>query len=164
MPVPMSRADTSLPGQERSVSVAVRSLRSPPLDMTLASQPVSTSVLDIKTQVSRRTGIPVGKIKVLHDKRPLADSKILADVLAPADRKLELSVMVMGGAAALPGVAASAAPGGPASGEDALTTDAFWADLGGFLTQRLRDERAATDLARLFKASWEASRANGGLP
>ncbi|KHO02052.1 Ubiquitin supergroup [Metarhizium album ARSEF 1941] len=157
MPNPMSKPRTVLPGQERSLTVTLKSLRNPPLDLKLTSQPLNTSILDIKTRVARQTSIPVDKMKILHNKRPLTDSKVLKDVVGDSDLRLDLSVMVMGGAAAMQpeGKADAAAK---ASGWDALTTDAFWDDLRGFLEQRLKDENAAADLGALFKRTWESSR------
>ncbi|KAG5926044.1 hypothetical protein E4U42_003707 [Claviceps africana] len=159
MPTPMSRPKTVLPGQERSITVVLKSLRNPPLDVKLTSQPLTTSVLDIKARVAEQTRIPVDKLKVLHNKRPLTDSKILKDVLGDdAVNRVELSVMVIGGAATIVPEQNAAVPAA-ASGRDALTTDVFWEDLHGFLLQRLKDEETAGQMAELFKASWESSRA-----
>ncbi|KAG6148589.1 hypothetical protein E4U28_003858 [Claviceps purpurea] len=158
MPTSMSKPKTVLPGQERSITVMLKSLRNPPLDVKLASQPLSTSVLDIKARVAEQTRIPVEKLKLLHNKRPLTDSKIIKDIVGDdATSKIELSVMVIGGAAAIMPEQNAAVPAA-ASGQDALTTDAFWEDLNGFLLQRLKDEETAGQMGRLFKASWESSR------
>ncbi|KAG5977868.1 hypothetical protein E4U55_006480 [Claviceps digitariae] len=163
MPHPMSKPKTLLPGQERSLTVLLKSLRNPPLDIKLTSQPLSTSLLDIKARVAEQTRIPVDKLKVLHNKRPLTDSKILKDIVGGddgADNRIELSVMVIGGAAAIMPEQNAAVPAtAAASGQDALTTEVFWEDLNGFLLQRLRDEETAGELGRLFRGSWEASRA-----
>ncbi|KAG6011660.1 hypothetical protein E4U54_007961 [Claviceps lovelessii] len=160
MPTPMTKPKTLLPGQERSITVLLKSLRNPPLDLKLTSQPLSTSVLDIKARLADQTRIPTDKLKLLHNKRPLPDSKILKDILGPstADNKVELSVMVIGGAAAVMPEQNAAVPA-TASGRDALTTDAFWEDLNGFLLQRLKDEETAGQMGRLFRGSWESSRA-----
>ncbi|GAB0135010.1 hypothetical protein EsDP_00003362 [Epichloe bromicola] len=161
MPTPMSKppGKTLLPGQERSVTVVLKSLRNPPLDVKLGSQPLSTSVLDIRARVSELSRIPLDKLKVLHNKRPLADSKILKDIVGEtAENKVEFSVMVIGGAAAITPEQPASTPA-VASGRDALTTDVFWDDLNGFLLQRLKDEETARQLGTLFKSSWESSRA-----
>ena len=159
MPQAMSRPVKLAPGQERSITVAVKSLRNPPLDVKLASQPLATSLLDIKNAVSSQTRIPVDKMKMLHNKRPLADSKILKDVVGDADMSVEFSVMVIGGTAAIPPAEPAAAPAPTeATGRAALATDAFWLDLKGFLMQRLRDQAAAEELSRVFKSSWESSK------
>ncbi|TWU78640.1 hypothetical protein ED733_005424 [Metarhizium rileyi] len=159
MPNPMSKPRTVLPGQERSLTVTLKSLRNPPLDLKLTSQPLNTSVLDIKTKVAEQTRIPVEKMKILHNKRPLVDSKVLKDVVSDSELRVEFSVMVMGGAAAaIQPESQEEDVVTRASGWDALTTDVFWDDLSGFLGQRLKDQGAAGELVRLFKTSWESSR------
>ncbi|KFA66658.1 hypothetical protein S40285_03060 [Stachybotrys chlorohalonatus IBT 40285] len=159
MPKPMSKPINLAPGQERSITVAVKSLRNPPLDIKLTSQPLNTSILDIKSSVSTQARIPADKIKILLNKRPVPDSKVLKDVIGDTDSSIEFSVMVLGGAASvLPEeVAQPTAPAEPA-GAAAVETDAFWSDLTGFLSQRLKDQQEAESLSKLFKGSWEASR------
>ncbi|KAH8769830.1 cell-cycle control medial ring component [Diaporthe sp. PMI_573] len=166
MPKPMSKAVSLAPGQERSITVRIKSLRNPPLDIRLSSQPLNTSILDVKTSVSSETTIPVDKIKVLHKKKPVADSKVLKDLLGQDETSVEFSVMVLGGAAAaVPPApktedaaadAASTAQG--TSGEAVLQTDAFWTDLRGFLSQRIRDEKITEELFGKFLSSWESGR------
>lgn len=158
MAKPMSRPKTLAPGQERSVTVALKSLRNPPLDIKLTSQPLNTSLLDIKTKVSSQTRIPVDKMKILHNKRPLTDSKILKEVLGETDMSVEFAVMVIGGAAAIPPEETASPTSRQPTGAAAVETDAFWADLNGFMMQRLNDQAAAEELSRLFRASWESSR------
>ncbi|KAG8160528.1 hypothetical protein KVR01_010064 [Diaporthe batatas] len=165
MPKPMSKAVSLAPGQERSITVRIKSLRNPPLDIRLSSQPLNTSILDIKASVSSETSIPVDKIKVLHKKKPVADSKVLKDLLGEDETSVEFSVMVLGGAAAVSPApktddvtahAASTAQG--TSGEAVLQTDAFWTDLRGFLSQRIRDEKITEELFGKFLSSWESGR------
>lgn len=183
MPRAMSKAVKLAPGQERSVTVHVKSLRNPPLDMRLTSQPLNTSILDVKAAVSADTGIPTDKVKVLHRKKPVADSKVLGDLLGDDETSVEFSVMVLGGAATVAAAAAAAAasPAGAGagavetktekeaaasdaavaqgtSGEAVLGTDAFWTDLRGFLSQRIRDEKITEELFGKFLSSWESSR------
>lgn len=154
----MSKPTKLAPGQERTIKVTLKSLRNPPLDIKLTSQPLNTSILDIKGQVAAQTRIPVAKMKVLHNKKPVLDSKVLKDILGESDIAVEFSVMVIGGAAAISpeekAVAAAAEP----SGASALETDQFWADLKGFLSQRLKDEGEAEQLSSLFRSSWQSSR------
>ena len=164
MPKPMTKTTSSpsAPGQERSITLHIKSLRNPPLDLKLTSQPLdTTSVLDVKTQVQAQTRIPVEKMKLLHNKRPVTDSKVLKDLLgseSAAPSSLEFSVMVIGGAAAIPPpVEAVQESAGEAQDVSPLTTDAFWSDLRGFLMQRLKDEQQADDFSRLFKSSYESS-------
>ncbi|PTB79231.1 hypothetical protein M440DRAFT_1370974 [Trichoderma longibrachiatum ATCC 18648] len=135
MPVPMSKqTKTRLPpGAEPSIPVRLKSLRNPPLDISLPPLPLSTSVLDLKTAVHAQTRIPVDKMKLLLNKRPVADSKVLKELLASdKDKDIEFS----------------------------LESDAFWADLSGFLQQRLKAQAKAEELASLFRSSWQASRSS----
>lgn len=156
----MSKPTNLAPGQERSIKVTLKSLRNPQLDIKLPSKPPSTSILDIKGDVSTQARIPVEKLKILHNKKPVPDSKVLKDLLGEADVAVEFSVMVIGGAAAiLPEESAKPATTAP-TGAAALETDAFWSDLKGFLSQRLRDEAQAAELSTLFKASWESRTSN----
>lgn len=165
MPKPMSKRVALAPGQERSVTVHVKSLRNPPLDIKLTSQPLNTtSVLNIKTAVATQASLLPEKIKMLHKKKPVADSKVLKDLIGDeSETTVEFSVMVMGGAASSPkteegsvGDATPVAQG--TSGEAVLETDAFWTDLRGFLLQRIRDEKVTEELFGKFLSSWETSR------
>lgn len=168
MAKPMSKRLALAPGQERSVTVLIKSLRNPPLDIKLTSQSLNTSVLDIKTAVAEQASLLADKIKVLHKKKPVPDSKVLKELLGENDVSIEFSVMVLGGAAAAAAAvpAASAAPeaeqpvegANPAqgtSGEAVLATDEFWTDLRGFLLQRIRDEKITEDLFAKFLSSCE---------
>ncbi|KAI1655844.1 cell-cycle control medial ring component-domain-containing protein [Daldinia decipiens] len=159
MPKTMSKrkASTVAPGQERSLTVVVKSLRNPPLDIKLSSQTLNTSVLDIKTAVSQDTGIPIEKMKLLHKKKPIADSKVLKDLAGESETSIEFSVMVMGGAAAIKTAnpAQSEVAQGQ-SGNDVLDTKEFWDDLKGFLLQRIRDEKTAEELMNTFQSAWKA--------
>lgn len=145
-------APTSLPGSEASINVKLRSLRNPPIDISLSSQSLSTSLLDIKTIVSTRARIPADKIKLLLNKRPVQDSKILKDLISEGDKAVEFAIMVIGGAAAVLPVEEA---------KDTNTTsladsESFWEDLKGFLMQRLKDEALAKEMSSLFRSSWES--------
>ncbi|KAH8178054.1 get5 carboxyl domain-containing protein [Sarocladium implicatum] len=164
MPKPMTKTTSApaAPGQERSITLHIKSLRNPPLDIKLTSQPLdTTSVLDVKAQVQSQTRIPVEKMKLLHNKRPVTDSKVLKDLLgaeSASASSLEFSVMVIGGAAAIPPPEeATKESVGETEDVSSLETEAFWSDLRGFLMQRLKDEKQADDLSRLFKSSYESS-------
>jgi len=168
---------SSAPAAGDAVTVKIRSMRNPPLDLTLPTpQPIhTTSVLEVKNAVSTGTGIPLDKIKLLYAKKPAADSKTLKDLLAGADAtEIEFSVMIMGGAATLAAAAEAKAAGQkrPASeavaeteapvaqglsGTPVLETEQFWEDLKGFLQQRIRDEKAAEVLLGRFRGAWSAS-------
>lgn len=168
MSKPMSKKVALAPGQERSVTVHIKSLRNPPLDIKLTSQPLNTSILDIKTAVAEQASLLLDKIKVLHKKKPVADSKVLKELLDEDETSVEFSVMVMGGAAAAAAASPAASPVAKAeepaegtnpaqgiSGEAVLATDEFWTDLRGFLLQRIRDEKITEDLFAKFLSSWE---------
>ena len=151
------------PGQERSLSVAIKSLRNPPLDIKLSSQPLNTSILDIKNSVTQQTSIPADKIKILHKKKPVPDSKVLKDLVAEHEISVEFSVMVLGGAAAVPtapatGVQAHTEIAQGPSGLEELHKKVFWDDLRGFLLQRLRDEGTTDELFKTFQDAWKAKR------
>lgn len=168
-------SSSSIPGSEPSLTVTLKSLRNPPLDLRLTSQPPTTSVLDIKHAVSQKTGLPVDKMRLLVRKKPVSDAKILKELVVAGEGEgtVEFSVMVLGGASALPasGAAAAAAAAGETekaageegdrhvavglSGTEVLKTDEFWSDLGGFLQQRIRDETAAGEVLAAFRGAWE---------
>ncbi|RYO84235.1 hypothetical protein DL762_005742 [Monosporascus cannonballus] len=192
MPRPMSKrrsaAAPAAPGQEPAVAVSVRPLQRNhpafPPDAALrlpGAQTRGTPLLDVKAAVAAATGIPADRLKLLHKRRPVSDTKVLGDLLGAAgdgEMAVELSVMVMGGggaATAATNTAASPAAGGGAddntddktaevvaqggpSGADVLGTPVFWDDLRGFLLQRVRDERLAGELSETFQAAWKAKR------
>lgn len=158
MPHPLAKKQKLTPGSEPSLTVLLKSLRNPPLDISLSSQPLSTSILALKETLSSQTTVPVSKIRLLHNKKPVPDSKILKDLLGDAGdevQKIEFSVMIIGGAAAMKGKEEEVEPKvvapGAISGKDVLATEEFWEDLGGFLTQRLKDEAEAERVVKLFR-------------
>jgi ubiquitin-like protein 4 len=155
MPKVMSKPTNLAPGQEKSISVTLKSLRNPPLDIKLSSQLRNTSILDIKSSVAAQTRIPIDKMKILHKKKPISDSKVLKDLLGDEETAIEFSVMVLGGAAAVPSEADTKSIEATTSGAAAvLETAEFWADLKSFLGQRLGDEKKAEELSALFHSSW----------
>jgi hypothetical protein len=166
MPKPMAKRQKLAPGQERSITVTLESLRNPPLDIKLTSQTPNTSVLDLKSKVSEKAGVAVEKLKLLYKKKPVVDSKVLKDLVSEDEVEAEFSIMVMGGAASLQkapeakdvemGGTAIPAAQGP-SGEEVLKSDEFWNDLQGFLTQRLRDEAQGQKVFGIFKSAWESN-------
>ncbi|KAM0325416.1 hypothetical protein ACHAQA_007402 [Verticillium albo-atrum] len=161
MPKSFSKPSAPLnPGQERSVTVVLKSLRNPPLDLKLTSQPLNTSVLDLKTSVAEKARIPVDKMRLLHRKKPVADSKVLKDLAGEDETTVEFAIMVIGGAAAVKPAEGEAgvSVAGEATGAAALETEAFWADLKGFLMQRLKDEAEAEKLAKSWQADWASKR------
>lgn len=175
-------ASAPVPGSEPSYTVTVKSLRNPPLDLRLTSQTGNTAVLDIKDAVVARTHIPADKIKMLFNKKPVLDSKVLKDLAPPGTTTtLDFTVMVMGGAATAAAAAAAAAAAGAAtaegqeppkdageagtfkadvvaqgpSGSEVLQSTEFWDDLKGYLLQRIRDEKQANDVFDTFQTAWK---------
>lgn len=162
MPKSLQKKQKLAPGQERSLTVTLKSLRNPPLDISLSSQALSTSVLTLKEAIESQTSIPTSKLRLLYQKKPAPDSKVLKDLVGEDEstNKLEFSVMVIGGAASLkpkdgeevePKVAA-----GP-HGVEVLKTEEFWSDLNGYLTQRLKDEHTASKYTAIFKKAASTS-------
>ncbi|CAK7217155.1 hypothetical protein SBRCBS47491_003076 [Sporothrix bragantina] len=166
------------PGQARSVTVSIKSLhRSPPLDVKLATPDYTftlgtTSLLDVRTALSQKTHVPLEKLRLLYNKKPVVDSKVLKDLAAAATSgdeptEIELGVMVTGGAATVAAAAEAAAAeasspsaavaGTPKAEPDtvAAESEAFWTDLRGFLVKRTGSEKQADELFSLFLRSWE---------
>lgn len=160
MPNPLAKKQKLAPGAERSLTVTLKSLRNPPLDISLSSQALSTSILDLKTSITSQTSIPVDKIRILFQKKPVPDSKVLKDLVGEEESKVEFSVMVLGGAASvkkgdeevIPPVAQGV------SGVETLGTDEFWGDLKGFLVQRVRDEGEVQKVFGIFRKAWEGQK------
>lgn len=137
----------------KSLSITFKSLRNPPLDISLPPQDPTTSLHALKTALSSTTGIPTAKLRLLYKKKPVADSKVLRELLSDEETAagvdaLEMGVMVMGGAAAK----------APAEEKSVVETEEFWGDLRGFLLQRVKDEKEGGELYDLFRGAWEASR------
>ncbi|KAI9814022.1 MAG: hypothetical protein M1827_003486 [Pycnora praestabilis] len=118
---PMKKRQKLAPGAERSINVSIKSLRNPPLDISLPSQPISTSIQELKVAVAGKAGIEgqVDKIRLLWKKKPVGDMKTLAEVLGDeGEKEVEFSVMIMGG-----GAAASIPAAGSTSGTGAETPE-----------------------------------------
>jgi hypothetical protein len=97
---------------------------------------------------------------VISQKKPVADSKILKDLVKDGEEKIEFSVMVIGGAAAVKKVEEEIIPdvGNFAQGDTGkavLGKDEFWGDLKGFLVQSLRDEKEGEKVYNVFRKAWE---------
>lgn len=163
MSKPLPKRQKLAPGAERSLTVALKSLRNPPLDITLSAQSPLLSVLDLKTQVAKESSIPVSAIRILHKKKPVGDAKVLKDLVGDEDASVEFSIMVIGGAAAVGSKSPeertvdpeTAQPAQGASGREVLGTEDFWNDLKGFLVQRLRDEAEGEKLFGTFKKAYD---------
>ncbi|KAI9647206.1 hypothetical protein NHQ30_003589 [Ciborinia camelliae] len=159
---PPAKRQRLTPGQERSISVSLKSSRNPPLDVTLSSLSPNTSILNLKESLSEKEGIPVEKLRILYNKKPVGDAKILKEVIGEEETKAEFSIMVMGGAASVKKVETpekkveAPVAQGP-SGLESLAGEEFWGDLKGFLVQRLRDEEQGNKVYEVFKKAWEGS-------
>ena len=158
------------PGSEPSVTVTVKNVKGGE-PVSLPRQPLSVSAFDLKTAYAKEAGVPVDKVRLLFNKKPVADSKTLKDVLGPAAGKpsaeVAFSAMVMGGAVAAPAKAASLPAEAPEpdtmaqqaapSGQELLETEDFWSDLKSFLTQRIKDDAEGERLVDMFRSTWEKS-------
>jgi len=157
---PSAVAPGSTPA-EKTVAVALKSVKAPLLSLRLANQPLSTSVFDLKSAyAAQNPGLAVDKIKLLHSKKPIVDSKTLKDVLgeaAEAARDVEFSVMVMGGAVGAPNPTTTEddAAATVTGGAEVLRTKEFWDDLRGYLIRKVQDEGESERLTGLFKGAWE---------
>lgn len=161
MPRPLAKRQKLTPGAERSLTITLKSLRNPPLDVTLPSQSLSTSILTLKETLSAQTSIPVSKLRLLYNKKPAPDSKVLKDLVGEEDSKAEFSVMVIGGAAALKRSESEEVEPkvvGMGEGKSVLQTEEFWSDLKGFLVQRLKDEQEGERVAGVFRKALEGKR------
>lgn len=162
----MSKRQILAPGQEPSVNIVLKSLRNPPLDITLPGQPVSTGLLNLKHAVAERANIPVDKLRLLYKKKPCSDAKTIKDLVPAGEKDVEFSVMVIGGVAAPPapvpaGSTAAVSPeqvkdsaNAPTNGNEVLGTEAFWQDLNRFLEPRLTDQAQRENVARVFRDAW----------
>ncbi|QSZ33725.1 hypothetical protein DSL72_005296 [Monilinia vaccinii-corymbosi] len=159
---PPAKRQKLAPGQERSISVSLKSLRNPPLDFTLTGLSPNTSILNLKESLSEKEGIPVEKLRVLYNKKPVGDAKVLKEIIGEEETKAEFSIMVMGGAASAkkveaPEKEAEAPVAQGTSGLESLAGEEFWGDLKAFLVQRLRDEEQGNKVYAVFKKAWEGS-------
>jgi len=147
---------------QHSLTVNLKSLRNPPLDITLLSQSPNTSILNLKEEISAKENIPIEKLRILYKKRPVQDSKVLRDVVGE-ENKAEFSVMVIGGAETAAkkedktGVTNAKVVSDEASEPQVLDTEEFWADLKGYLLQRLRNEQQAEKAFAIFRKGWESN-------
>lgn len=183
MPQPMTKpphpsptpSTATNPGAAPTLTIALKSLRNPPIDLRLPGQSPSTSIHDLKVAVAEQLGGKgTDKIRVLYQKKPCADSKTIAQVVGEETKgDVEFAVMVIGWtapsvpevteAAAVVGADAGGSEGPVAqgvSGEAVMATDEFWDDLKGWLLQRVRDEGVAAEALGCFRQGWHARRAS----
>jgi hypothetical protein len=157
--LPLSKKIKLAPGAERSLTVTLKSLRNPPLEIIIPSVPLSASVLWLKEEVERQKGIEIKKIRVLWERKPVGDSKTLKDVLGEGKEggKVEFSLMVIGGA----GPAKKEEEIEPVvvgNGREVLRTEEFWGDLKEFLVARLKDEAEGERIWGVFKKAVDADK------
>lgn len=145
------------------INVTLKSSRNPVLSLSLPGTDLGTSVLQLKEQIAKEPRIEgTEKIRVLYKKKPATDIKTLKELVGEEDvgGEVEMGVMVMGykeeskGAenTEMEDVEAPVAQG--ASGEEVLGSEEFWADLKGWLLQRVRDEGKAEEVFEAFRGSW----------
>ncbi|KAF2747705.1 hypothetical protein M011DRAFT_442763 [Sporormia fimetaria CBS 119925] len=182
-PAPPSSSTTSnpTPNSPKSYTITLRPMKPTTSTISLSNiTPSTTSIFDLKQSYATETSVPVSKIKILFKKRPVTDSKTVAEVVGQeASGEVEFSVMVLGGGAnvASPapspageksegekglGADAGAGVGGPVavgpSGKEVVASEAFWEDLRGFVVQRIKDEEEGNRLTDVFKAAWGKDR------
>jgi len=174
----------STAGAAHAVTITLKSLKNPPLDLALPSQSRASTVLELKQRLAENLGIAgTDKVRLLYKKKPCPDSKTIKELLGDESAsEMEFSVMIMGGLPAssgtgmevddaAPSSAAEKLKGVDAGGKDVLMEDApvaqgesgtsvldsneFWHDLEGFLLQRVRDEGVAEKARKLFQESWK---------
>ncbi len=163
----MKRPDkSSAPGTASEVTVSLKSLKNPPLDLSLPGQALSTSILDLKQKVAAELGLGgVEKIRLLFAKKPCSDSKTIKDLIGDSETiKVEISVMIIGGMPQKPSEPSSTKTDVPmedapvAQGESGLVvldSAEFWTDLQGFLEQRIRNQEVAEKAKALFAKAWK---------
>ncbi|KAL9627576.1 MAG: hypothetical protein Q9204_006469 [Flavoplaca sp. TL-2023a] len=187
MQPPSSSSTTQTPSDQASapssttneitISITLRSLKSPPLNLTLPAQPFSTSIFALKQAIaSEIERDSTDGIKILYQRKPCSDAKTVGEVVGEqAKGEVEFGVMVVGGGAA-PAAAVDASVGKRvegedvkmgggveegvpaaqgASGDEVLGSAAFWDDLKGWLMLRVRDEGKAEEGWSLFKRGWD---------
>lgn len=116
------------------------------------------------------------KLKILYEKRPVIDSKTLAE-LDVSGGAVRLQVMYMGAPSSVPKgdvvttekekLEEGFENGGEKmdvdetpiaqgkSGEDVLRTSGFWSELKGFVLQRVRDEEVSGRAVDLWSRAWD---------
>ncbi|KAI4225306.1 MAG: hypothetical protein L6R36_004006 [Xanthoria steineri] len=157
---------------ENTISITLRSLKTPPLNLTLPSQALVTSIFDLKQRVAKEIQRESTEgIKILYQRKPCSDAKTVGEVVGEEGAKeVEFGVMIVGVGAGGASVAGGedvkmgervgegkgevpAAQG--QSGEEVLGSAEFWDDLKGWLMQRVRDEGKADEVWSLFKRGWD---------
>ncbi|KAF2474138.1 uncharacterized protein BDR25DRAFT_301610 [Lindgomyces ingoldianus] len=171
-----SNASASTSTSQLTISITLKPLKltSPTVPLSSIS-PTTTSIYDLKQAYSTSTSLPLSKIKLLYKKKPVPDSKTVAEVIGPDAGDVgvvEFGVMVMGGATPVASPPAVAPPteeekglgvgrglaAQEPSGKSVVESEEFWGDLRGFVLQRIRDEKEADRLLGVFRGAWEKDR------
>ncbi|KAF1981307.1 hypothetical protein K402DRAFT_342677 [Aulographum hederae CBS 113979] len=162
-PADNSTTSASNPSKPPSttLTITLKPSRGPTAPLTLPSLPPTTSIYDLKSLFATSTSLPLSKIKILRDKKPVPDSKTLKEFLPSEDEDpdavavsaMEFGVMVLGGAT--PATATPVAGTPETERKEPTMADGpgkeFWGDLKGFLVQRLKDEREGERLVKVFR-------------
>ncbi|KAK7184264.1 hypothetical protein PSPO01_09641 [Paraphaeosphaeria sporulosa] len=183
-PHPARPSPKTHPPQDASSStltVPLKPMKPPHPTVTKdAVAPAATSIYDLKSAYAAQTSIPPAKIKILYKKKPVTDSKTVAEVVGvDAGTEVEFGVMVLGGAVAggtpvqsppavAPGeeekglagavdqgTSKTETPGAQGPSGQAVVNAEFWDDLKGFVVQRIRDEKEGDRMVGVFKSAWE---------
>ncbi len=151
------------PGSAPTKTITLKSLRNPPLSLSLQSQSLSTSIRELKVAVVKKLGgsVATENIRVLYKKKPCLDSRTVKEIVGEEDvgSEVNFSVMVIGGASGANQEGGKAPVSQGLSGEDVLGSEEFWGDLKGFLLQRVRDEGKAGEAWDVFREGWRKRRA-----
>ncbi|KAF1813127.1 hypothetical protein P152DRAFT_433920 [Eremomyces bilateralis CBS 781.70] len=137
-----------------TISVTLTPHRTPPAPLTISVEPTA-SVHDLKVAFAKHVGLGeagVSKVKVLKDKRPVGDVKSVGELSKDA-KTLALGIMVLGGIPAQPVAEKTVAEG--KFGADVMKDEAFWEDLKGFLSQRVKDQATSEKAVKIWKKAWE---------
>ena len=172
MPTPFKRTMASglvdeVAQKPSALNVMLKSSRNPAMSLSLPRTDLSTTVLDLKQKVASDIKLEgTEKIRILYNKKPAGDVKTLKELVGDeplqAGQEIELGVMIMGYKetdiakvedTTLRARGETSVAQGP-SGEEVLGGEEFWADLKGFLVQRIRDEAKAGEVFERFRGSW----------
>lgn len=163
---PPSTFSQKPPGSTPSLKIILKSLRNPPLTLSLSLESPLTSIHELKAAVVKELGASakIENIRILYKKKPCLDSKTVKEIVGDEDtgKEVEFTVMVIGGF--VDPVSQQGSNPGPVSqgpsGDEILRSEEFWGDLKGFLLQRVREEEKATEALNVFKEAWRKRKAS----
>lgn len=187
-PSPPTTTTTSNPSAFLTITLKpLRASATSPQAITVRDQTPDSSIYDVKAACAAQAGYAPEKVKILWERKPVADTKTVREVVgeklaATEGEVIEMGVMYMGAPTVTPvgqGTKGQAGAGSEAKeaggegtesavkeapvaqgkhGEAVLESKEFWDDLQGFVLQRLRDEDVTANVMRGFRESWRASR------